>query len=61
MFSLEKTLLRGDIMTAIQNMYLRLGYEKDGARLLTVMDGRRSRSICRLDIRKNFFTMKTVQ
>ncbi|KAK4831657.1 hypothetical protein QYF61_018624 [Mycteria americana] len=67
LFSLEKRRLCGDLIVAFQ--YAKRAYKKDGERLFTRACGGRTRGNgfklkegrFRLDIRKNFFTMRVVK
>jgi len=67
LFSLEKRRLWGDIIAASQS--LKGAYKKDGGKLFSRACCDRTRGNCfilkegrfRLDIRKNFFTMRVVK
>jgi len=60
LFSLEKRRLRGDLKAAFQ--YLKGAYRKDGEGLFTrVCSDRIKEGRYRLDIRRNFFTMRVVK
>jgi len=67
LFSLEKRRLQGDLRAAFQ--YLKPAYRKDGENLFSKACCNRTRSNgfklregrFRLDIRKNFFTMRVVK
>ncbi|KAK4827792.1 hypothetical protein QYF61_021745, partial [Mycteria americana] len=67
LFSLEKRMLQGDLITAFQ--YIKAAYKKDGERLFTKTCSDRTRGNgfkleegrFRLDIRKKFSTMRAVR
>jgi len=62
LFSLEKTRLRGDLIAAFQ--YLKGAYKKDGDKLFSqasVNGFKLKAGRFRVDIKKKFFTMKTMK